>query len=109
LVLPYPPSANRLWRAGRGHVHLSPAYTQWLDEAGWHVAEQRRGHIRGPYRLGIAALRFDRRKRDLDNLIKPINDRLGVVEDDCLAELISVRWVTSGPPVTVRVEAAGVE
>lgn len=66
----------------------------------------------GAYKLTIQARRPDKRRRDLDNLIKPVSDLLadiGVIADDCHCEMITARWVTSGKPFTVRVEPAGVE
>lgn len=112
LNLPYPPSANRLWRRSGARIHKSTRYTDWLRDAGFLAMNQRPGSLRGPYRLTIQAVRPDKRKRDLDNLIKPTNDLLktiGVVEDDSDCEIISVRWVTSGEGLNVRVEQAGVE
>ena len=112
LQLPFPPSANRLWRRSGTHMHKSKTYTDWLKEAGWQVIAQKPGGIKGPYKISINAVRPDKRRRDLDNLLKPISDVLvsvGVVADDCHAEMISMRWVTAGEGVTVRVEKAGLE
>jgi crossover junction endodeoxyribonuclease RusA len=112
LSLPYPPSANHLWRSNRGRVHKSPKYEKWLYAAGiMALAAKPRGII-GAYKLSIAAVRPDNRRRDLDNIIKPINDLLkavGVIEDDSDCEMICARWVTSGMGVDVRIEPAGRE
>lgn len=112
LRLPYPPSANRLWRRA-GHVmHKSAHYVAWLQDAGWLAKAQKPKRIVGAYKLTIQARRPDKRRRDLDNLIKPTNDLLasiGVVSDDCHCEMICARWVTSGDAFTVRIEAAGME
>lgn len=112
LHLPYPPSANRLWRRARKGMMRSDEYCRWLTEAGWTARSQRPGKICGPYKLSIHAVRPDRRARDIDNLIKPVGDllqSLGVIENDCDAEMVSARWVTSGSGITVIVEPAGVE
>lgn len=108
-----PPSQNRIWRSNRGRVHRSSKYTDWLVSSGYEIISQRPANVSGPYRLSVALVRPDKRRRDLDNVgFKAISDLLksvGVIDDDCNAEMISARWVTSGPPVTIRVEQAGVE
>src|SRR5262249_16103565 len=109
LALPYPPSANRIWRRSGKRIHRSPQYVRWLERAGWQVISQRQGCIHGPYNISIAAVRPDKRKRDLGNLEKSISDLLvsiGTVEDDQLANEISIRWVTSVPPITVTLTEA---
>lgn len=112
LSLPYPPSGNALWRSNRGRVHKSERYTRWLKDAGYIALEQRPGGIVGPYKISIQATRPDKRRRDLDNLLKPISDLLvsvGVIEDDSRCEMISARWVTIGEGVSVRIERVGLE
>jgi len=112
LKLPYPPSANSLWKySGRSGVYRSPRYMQWLTAAGWEIKAQKPGHIRGNYFLRVDVERKDRRRRDIDNLIKSVSDALvqnGVVTDDSLAERITIGWSdkVSGCRVTVRELAA---
>ena len=110
--LPYPPSANHLWRSARGRTYRSRAYVDWLAEAGLYAKQQFKQTLKGPYKLTITAARPDKRKRDLDNILKPISDLLksiGAIEDDHLCEMLTARWVTSGDGVSVRIEPAGVE
>lgn len=112
LTLPYPPSTNHLWIRARKGMRKSPAYVAWLTEAGWIAKSQRPGSVKGPYKLSIQVPRPDKRRRDIDNTIKPISDLLasiGVIRDDCDCEMVSARWVTVGEGVTVRIEPAGVE
>lgn len=112
LALPYPPSANRLWRSYGKNVCKSKEYTSWLVAAGLMARSQRPAAIVGPYKILINASRPDKRRRDIDNLIKPIGDLLqsiGVVRDDCDCEMVSARWVTTGEGVNVRLETAGAE
>ena len=109
LQIGYPPSANRIWRKYRGRMVRDPVYVDWLDREGWNIIQQMQGGVTGPYRLSIEAVKPDRRRRDLDNLIKPLSDLLksvGVIEDDSDAQEIKMAWVQSGPPVRVRVEKA---
>jgi Holliday junction resolvase RusA-like endonuclease len=101
-----------LWRTYRGRTCKSREYTDWLVAAGLAARAQRPGKIAGPYKLSINAVRPDKRKRDLGNLEKSLSDLLqsiGVIDDDCNAEMIVLRWVTGGEGVNVRVEPAGVE
>lgn len=119
-TVPLPPSANRLWRRSGRHIHKSSEYQAWLSDAGFlvrlRINDVATGSPpqcqHGPYKLTLNATRPDKRRRDLDNLIKPIGDlitSIGLVEDDSKCEMISARWVTTGEGVYVRVEPAGIE
>lgn len=93
-------------------MRRSDTYEQWRLEAGLVALAQRAGKVSGKYKISIHAVRPDRRKRDIDNLIKPINDlmvTIGAVTDDDLCEMVTARWVTTGNAITVRLESAGVE
>ncbi|WP_395443596.1 RusA family crossover junction endodeoxyribonuclease [Caulobacter sp. UC70_42] len=110
--LPYPPSANRLWRAVKGRNIKSAAYREWEGRALVAIAQQRPGHIDGPYSIHIEATRPDRRRRDLGNLEKPLSDALvsaGVVRDDCEAVRILVEWAPGEPSkdAVVHIEIHG--
>ncbi len=112
LTLPYPPSANRLWTRTRKGMRKTDTYCDWLKVAGYMVMAQRPIGLTGPYKLSIRAMRPDRRRRDIDNLIKPVSDLLqsvGVIEDDSDCEMVTARWVTTGDPLNVRIEKAGIE
>ena len=101
LTLPYPPSVNRTLRAVNGRVILSKRYRDWILEAGRAVAAQL--PAQAPiqhYRLWIEATAPDRRRRDLDNLLKPTSDllkRAGVIQDDALARAIIIHWSRNPP------------
>ena len=112
LTLPYPPSANAIWRNVNGRTLKSAAYRSWLAEAGWLVREQRPPAVPGSYHLRILADRPDRRARDIDNLIKPVSDLLRearVITDDSLALSVSAAWSDAQPKkpgaIHVHVEA----
>lgn len=107
LHLPFPPSANRLWRRSGATIHKSSKYSKWLRDAGLIAISQRPPGIVGSYKISIQATRPDKRRRDLDNILKPISDLLmsvGVIGDDSDCEMISARWVSQGEGVSVRVE-----
>lgn len=115
LSLPYPPSANRIWRNVRGKTLKSAEYRTWLASALVWIKSANRTLplIRGPYRLTVTATRPDRRARDLDNLLKPISDCLtqaGVIEDDSNAASILLAWSEAAPikggAISIVVEAA---
>ncbi len=113
ISLPFPPSVNALFAnvKGVGRVKTS-AYRKWAAEAGWSLAAQRPRGIAGAYEIEITAFRPDNRRRDLGNLEKGISDLLvsqGVVEDDSLAEKITLQWATGGDGVRVVVKAFEVE
>ena len=112
LQLTRPPTANHLWIRARKGMRKSDAYVTWLMLAAIEARRQTFKRISGPYKLTVTASRPDRRRRDLDNLLKPLNDLLmhiGAIEDDSNCEMISARWVTTGEGVSIRVEPAGVE
>ena len=98
LRLPWPPSANRIWRRGSGKTFLSPKYKEFKKEVTSIVlARQRKSRIKpirvlnqnvlmtGKLRVEIVLHPPTRRNRDVDNCIKPILDALtsaGVFYDD---------------------------
>lgn len=100
VTLPFPPSANRIWRfvPGQATPLKSEAYRRWLKAAKAECRDLRR--VNGPFMITIVATRPDNRVRDLDNLAKPTLDALkGIAfEDDSLAQSIWLSW-SAGPPV----------
>ncbi len=94
--LPFPPSANHLFAnvKGKGRVR-SDRYRQWANAAGWMLISQKPDKIEGPFALALVVQRKDRRKRDIGNLLKGVEDLLvdhGIIEDDSLAERIHLAW-----------------
>lgn len=113
LTLPYPPSANRLWRAVNGRQIKSAEYRRWLEAAALSILVQRPARISGAYHLKVVATRPDKRRRDIDNLLKPISDALAaaeVIANDCEAQSVFAGWSEVGPvpggSVVVTLEAA---
>lgn len=107
-TLPLPPSQNNMFvngRAGKGRFP-SPAYKAWKNEASIRVYMQNKARIEGPFAVQINAVRPDRRKRDIDNLIKPLVDLIvsqGFVTDDSEMQQVTATWVENGPPIWVAV------
>lgn len=108
IVLAFPPSANRLWRTtSTGKMHNSPEYVAWRKTAVQNaVLQAGRRKISGPYKLTLEVVRPDKRRRDIDNLIKSVSDCLvqaGII-DDSQCEWIEARWVLSEHPCTITIE-----
>jgi len=105
--LPYPPSVNNLFfNRGRGRGRTD-AYNAWREAAGYAIVQQGRKRLSGPVSLAIALVRPDKRRRDIDNALKPILDLLvsmGVIEDDSLVQRISIQWTHEGAPCSVIVQ-----
>jgi crossover junction endodeoxyribonuclease RusA len=111
VILTLPPSINRLWRVAKnGKVYCSARYVQWRTLSVWQIASQLKSKkVVGPYKLTLLVVRPDKRKRDLDNLLKAASDALvaaGVLEDD-KCEWIEARWVKGGPQCTIIIEELG--
>lgn len=108
VALPYPPTVNGLYSRSGDRVVRSPRYASWWRVASTDVAVQRPGHVPGQYRLTVVLGRPDRRRRDLDNPIKAVSDLLvahRVIDDDHLAQEISIRWSDDGSGCRAIVEA----
>jgi crossover junction endodeoxyribonuclease RusA len=83
IILPLPPSANRIWRNFGGRMVKSSEYRVWKDTAAASIAHQMGGQP--PLMWFTAAMVMPPTRRDLDNSIKPAMDALqagGAVEDD---------------------------
>jgi len=109
LSLPYPPSVNQLWRMGKGKMYLSEKYRVWKKQAMWEASLQKPNQIKGKYRFYIQAVRPDKRRRDIDNLIKVASDlcvTIGIIEDDHLCEEVNAKWVKDGDPFVIKIEPA---
>lgn len=108
LALPFAPSVNRLWRMGKGKkMYKSKTYETWINVCHILITHQKITPVLGTYKLTIEAVRPDKRRRDIDNLIKAVSDVLqttGLIEDDCLCQEVTARWVKYGPEMCVIVE-----
>lgn len=110
IVLPASVSVNAMYRnvLKVGRVKTA-VYKQWLAAAQAAVIEQKvKGRIEGLYTMEIEVDRPDKRRRDLTNLIKGIEDfcvSMGFVEDDSLCERLQIKWTApiEGRPGPVRV------
>ena len=101
----YPPSVNHYWRinrAGSGTrkvgVHVSPEGQAYRGIVMIDCIEQSVVNLmlKGRLKVHIKATRPDKRKRDLDNLLKATLDALAyarVYEDDSQFDDIRISWL----------------
>jgi crossover junction endodeoxyribonuclease RusA len=108
VVLPYPPSVNHLWRRVGNKTLLSAEGRDYYKSVSLFV-----GHARAmgnqvpspPHQLTLLATPPDRRKRDLDNLLKavldPVYREIGM--DDSAVEDLTIRWRRDGNGARIEV------
>lgn len=86
LTLPFPPSVNRYWRNVKGKTLISAQGRAYRKHVCAEVYAQRPPlNITSRLAVDIVAHMPDKRRRDLDNLLKATLDALqhaGVYEDD---------------------------
>ena len=114
IVIPRPPSTNSLWRMGNGRMFRSAQYMAWLDECVAIIRRQGIQPIKGKYKLVVCVRRPDKRRRDIDNVGggKAVGDMLqkaGVVEDDCLCQMVLCAWTDDGPDTVLSICSEGEE
>ena len=99
LTMPWPPSVNRYWRTFQGRMIISAEGRSYRKAVADQVLIQRGAkHYEGKLRVVIEAWRPDKRKRDLDNLLKAVLDSLthaGVWADDGLIVDLRIYWADS--------------
>lgn len=94
---PMPPSVNALWRrsAGRSGMYIDRRYATWKRV--WDsiiMATVPRPKVKGHFAATIT-LNDKQRRGDADNRAKAVLDalqRCGIIENDSLADSITVRW-----------------
>jgi Holliday junction resolvase RusA-like endonuclease len=102
IVLPYPPSIHKLFRKHNGS-YLSAEYKAWRDEAGWELKRQSPYKHDGTVSVVMEFKAPDKRRRDCDNLIKPILDLLVAhqvipADDSSVVRQVTARWIDHGEP-----------
>jgi len=113
LTLPWPPSVNHYYRRVGPRTLISREgreYRRAICGLLAPVGGSRKPPTSGRVALAMDAFPPDRRRRDLDNLLKCTQDSLahaGVYEDDSQIDLLAVirREPTRGGHITVRIES----
>lgn len=107
LLLPMPPSTNRLWRSTRrGMVYKESKAKSWCEHAAWSVAQQRKGVLLKGYVAVMLEVEY-RETGDLDNKIKATLDMLqqgGLLLDDRQVMSLTAMWSQEVTGVRVTVE-----
>jgi len=104
LTLPWPPSVNRIWRCVGGRVLLSADGRAYRQAVAVAVLEQHGAGdpLTGRLSMVIEAYPPDRRRRDLDNLLKAILDSLehtgSVYKNDSQIDHLSIRRMSVEKP-----------
>ncbi len=84
-----------------------------MTEAAWQIrAQAKSAKIEGPFKMTAMFRRPDKRRRDIDNWIKPILDAVqkgGVVADDSACEWIEVWWSDHDEDVIVELEEVDID
>ena len=93
--LPFPPSLNSLY-PGRVRRHKSAKYEAWINEARQALIQQDCSvKFINPICVAYKFGQPNKKRRDLDNLLKAPNDLLvahGIIADDNLIHRISAEW-----------------
>lgn len=96
LNLPQPPPVNNLYRnvSGKGR-RKTKRYMTWIRAAGWMIREQKPQPVEGWVIIDLTVNRPDKRKRDISNTIKAVEDLLvehRLIEDDSMVYEVRARW-----------------
>jgi crossover junction endodeoxyribonuclease RusA len=108
-TLPWPPSVNTYWRNFDGRMIISAKGREYREEVGDQIMLQKKAcHFAGKLRVVIEAWRPDKRRRDLDNLLKATLDGLahaGVYEDDSQIVDLRIYWAKDiGGMLKIKIE-----
>lgn len=108
LELPFPPSVNHYWRMWRGRMVISAEGRAYQNAVGALLKAKGVRPMTGKLAVAIEVFPPDLRRRDLDNLLKAVNDSLqhgGAFPDDSQIVwlLIEKAQVVAGGKLTVRI------
>jgi crossover junction endodeoxyribonuclease RusA len=109
ITLPWPPSVNTYWRNFDGRMIISAKGREYRETVGDQMILQKQiKHFTGRLRVDIEAFRPDKRRRDLDNLLKATLDGLahaGVYEDDSQIIDLRIYWAKDiGGMLKIKIE-----
>ena len=110
--LPYPPTINNYWRHCNGRHFISAKGRKFRNECILSVLEQGRTNTSEAVELEVHIWHPDNRKRDLDNILKPLLDALQhakVFDDDNQVSRLEITrcGTIAGGRCLVNVKLAG--
>lgn len=116
LRLPFPPTVNHIWVRGKKGFYMSDKGKQFFWDAFVMIREWKMSNVMPlnlPLKLAVkiifGAYLPNNRKRDLDNLLKGLQDALvkcGILADDSLVEDVRIHKAGIDPRKIGFVEAA---
>ena len=114
ITLPWPPSVNRYWRSVNGRVLIAAAGRKYRTDVELVMLLRGRHGVGSlPVNVSIDAFYPDRRRRDIDNILKAPLDALthaGMWDDDSQVEALSIRKAgldQHNPRLEITLELAG--
>jgi crossover junction endodeoxyribonuclease RusA len=112
LTLPFPPSANQLYRSTNKGVRISMRGRVYREEVALCVIRQRAKHMSGRLAVLIEAYMPDRRQHNIDNLLKATLDCMqhsGVYDDDEQIDILHIERcsITPGGQLVITLEELG--
>ena len=99
LTLPYPPSMNTYWRRNGPRYFIAKAGQEFRTEVAARCLASGVKPLAGQVCMTVTLVPGDRRRRDIDNILKPLLDALthgGAWADDSQVKRL---MVTMGDPV----------
>lgn len=113
LRLDWPPTVNTYYTVARNRKILSSRGRAFKSNAAGDLLEQKAPKgLDGKLEVNIDAYPPDKRKRDLDNIVKPVLDVLtnyGAWGDDSQVDVLRVRRMAISKPGYVRVHISELE
>lgn len=91
--LPYPPTVNTYWRANGHRRFIAKRGVEFREQVADIVADTRQGSLDGRLSVFVALYPPDKRKRDIDNVLKALLDALthaGAYDDDSQIDRLEV-------------------
>lgn len=115
ISLPYPPSGNHMWKHAKGKHYLTKEATSYYEQVAWVIKSA--GMAMGlECRLEVEVDIYppDKRKRDLSNVIKVVEDgctKAGLWLDDSQIDRLVLQRMPSikGGAIALRIAPAGAE
>lgn len=115
LSIPYPPSGNHMWKKGQGNTYLTKQAIAYYSHVAWIIKST--GLAMGlECRLDVEVDIYppDKRKRDLSNVIKVVEDactKAGLWQDDSQIDRLVLQRMSiiKGGAIALRVAPSGAE